>query len=120
MIEINLNTGRLKLQIKGHAMQEENQDHSLICAATSAIAQGLVYCISKMDNAEGALRSIQYRDTPGDYFLLVIPEQWAENMIKHRFRNFGDALEMMAKAHPESVEMIWDGEKIMPDKEESI
>ena len=118
MIEINMNTSRLKLTIKGHAQAEEHEKHSEICAAVSALAQGIVWSISKMDHAEGATRSIQYRDTPGDYFLLVIPEQWAENMIKHRFRNYGDGLEMLAKAHPECVEMIWDGEKILPDKEE--
>ena len=120
MIEINMNTSRLKLTVKGHAQPEENDDYKLICSAVSALAQGIVYSISKMDHAEGATRSIQYRDTPGDYFLLVIPEQWAENMIKHRFRNYGDGLEMMAKAHPECIDMIWDGEKILPDKEEKI
>ncbi|MCR5566197.1 MAG: ribosomal-processing cysteine protease Prp [Clostridiales bacterium] len=118
MIEITMNTSRLKLQIKGHATAEENADYSAICTAVSALAQGLVYCISKMDHAEGALRSLQYRDDPGDYYLLVIPEQWAEMMIKRRFRNYGDGLEMMAKAHPESVTMVWDAEKILPDKED--
>ena len=118
MIEITMNTSRMKLQIKGHAKAEENEDHSAICTGVSAIAQALVYCVSKMDHAEGALRSIQYRDDPGDYFLLIIPEQWAETMIRRRFRNFGDGLEMMAKCHPESVSMIWDGEKILPDKED--
>ena len=118
MIEITMNTARLKLTIKGNALETEHNDHSAICTAVSAIAQGLPYSISKMDHAEGALRSMQYRNEPGDYFLLVIPEQWAENMIKHRFRDYGDGLEMLAKAHPECVSMIWDGEKILPDKED--
>lgn len=118
MIEITMNSQRLKLQIKGHAKEEENKDFHAICTGVSAIAQGMVYCISKMDDAEGALRSMQYRDEPGDVFVLIIPEQWAETMIRRRFRNFGDALEMMAKCHPESVSMIWDGEKILPDKED--
>ena len=117
MIRIDLDDKHFTLRVTGHATAEEHDDHSLICSAVSAIAQGLVYCVSKMDNAEGALRSIQYRDEPGDYFLLIIPEQWAETMIRHRFRNYGDGLEMMAKCHPESVTMIWDGERILPDKE---
>lgn len=118
MIDITMNTARLKLIIKGHATAEESQQYREICAAASALAQSMVYSISKMDNAEGALRSIQYRDDPGDLFVLIMPEQWAENMIKNRFRNFGDGLELLAKSHPQSVSMIWDGGKILPDKEE--
>ncbi len=118
MIEITMNSQRLKLQIKGHALETENADHHAICTAISTVAQGMVYCISKLGEAENAIRNVQYRREPGDFYALIIPEQWAENMIRHRFRNFGDALEMMAKCYPECITMIWDGEKILPDGEE--
>jgi len=118
MIEITMNSQRMKLQIRGHAKAEENADYHAICTAVSVLAQGMVYCISKMNDAEGALRSIQYRREPGDFYALIIPEQWAETMIRRRFRNYGDALEMMAKEYPECISMNWDGEKILPDKED--
>jgi len=118
MIEIMMNTQRLKMSIKGHATAEENEKYREICAAASAIAQSMVYCISKLGTAEDAVKSIQYRPDPGDMFVLIIPEQWAESMIRHRFMNYGDGLELLAKSHPESITMIWDGEKIIPDKED--
>lgn len=115
MIEINMNTKRLKLSIKGHALQTETDHHSAICTGVSAIAQGMAYTYSKISKA---MREVQYRDDPGDLFLLAIPEDYAVAPAREIFKAYGNGLEMMAKCHPESVSMIWDGEKILPDKED--
>ena len=47
-----------------------------------------------------------------DLLLRVWPESWAEIGMRHRYRIYGDGLEMLALAHPESVHMIWDDEEI--------
>lgn len=117
MIEIRMETKRLKLSIKGHATPEESEQYKEICAAASALAQSLMYSISKYDDVQKAVKSIQYRPDPGDLFLLVIPESWADMVMKHRFKVYGDGLELLAKSHPYSVTMIRDGEKILPDEE---
>ena len=114
MIQIRMDTKRLKLSINGHAMAEEGPQHKEICAAASALAQGLVFSISKSD----AKKDIQYRPDPGDLFLLVIPEKGLDALIRIRFALYGDGMELLAKSHPQSVEMIRDGKKILPDKED--
>ena len=118
MIEIRMDTKRLKLSVKGHAKAEENEKHKEICAAASALAQSLMYSISKYDDVQKAVKSIQYRPDPGDLFLLVIPESWADMVMKHRFKVYGDGLELLAKSHPYSVTMIRDGKKILPEEDE--
>lgn len=114
MIEITMNTKRLKLSIKGHATPEESEKYKEICAAASALAQGLAYSISKSD----AKQEMQYRPDPGDLFLLVIPEKGMDALMRIRFALYGEGLELLAKSHPQSVTMIRDGERILPDKED--
>ena len=118
MIEIRMDTRRLKLSVKGHAKAEESEKHKEICAAASALAQSLMYSISKYDDVQKAVRNIQYRPDPGDLFLLVIPESWADMVLKHRFKVYGDGMELLAKSHPYSVTMIRDGKKILPEEDE--
>ena len=113
MIHIEMNTARFKLTAEGHAKPEESEKYKEICAAVSAIVQGLVFSISKFKGEKDALSYYKYRDEPGNMLLKVVPEEWAEISMKRRFNYFGDALEMMATAHPGSVEFIWDGEKIL-------
>lgn len=114
MIEIRMDTKRLKLSVKGHATPEESGKHKEICAAASALAQALAYSISKSD----AKQEMQYRPDPGDLFLLVIPEKGMDALMKIRFALYGDGLELLAKSHPYSVTMIRDGKRILPDKED--
>ena len=114
MIEINVNTARFKLEIKGHAKLEETPEYREICAAVSAIAQGLAYTITKYEKDHEAINGIDYRPEPGDLLLQVTPAAWAEAMIRKRFYAFADALELMAMSEPQSVHMIRDGEEIKP------
>ena len=117
MITIRMNTERLKLTIEGHAQPEETSDYRAICSAVSAIAQGLAYSIAKYDEQEGGLKSLEYRNDPGNMLIRPWPEHWAESTYRHRFRNYGDGFELLAKSHPESVTFIRDGEKILPEEE---
>lgn len=118
MIHIEMNTTRFLLTIEGHAQPEEHKDYKEICAAASMLAQGLAYSISKLNGDSDALSSMKYRDEPGNMMLKVYPEEWARISIGWRFNYYGDGLEMLALAHPQCVEFIWDGEKILPDKED--
>ena len=118
MIEIRMESKRLKLSIKGHATAEESEQYREICAAASGLAQSLMYSISKYDDVQKAVKTIQYRPDPGDLFLMVIPESWADMVLKQRFKVYGDGLELLAKSHPYSVSMIRDGKKILPDEED--
>lgn len=119
MIRIEMNTARFKLTAEGHAQPEENAQYKEICAGVSAIVQGLVFTISKFNGKKDALTLFKYRDDPGNMLLKVTPEEWAEISMKKRFNYFGDALEMMALAHPESIEFIWNGEKILKEDKET-
>ena len=113
MIEIRMNTARFKLTVKGHATAEETGEWREVCSAVSALAQALAWSITKYDGMEkGALKSVEYRPDSGDLLLRVWPESWAEIGMRHRYRIYGDGLEMLALAHPESVHMIWDDEEI--------
>ena len=47
MITITMNSKRLKLTVTGHAMPEESPQYKEICAAVSAMAQSMMYAISK-------------------------------------------------------------------------
>ena len=118
MISIRMDTKRTKLTIKGHALPEESKEYKEICAASSAFAQGLMYSISLYADAKQAIKSIQYRDDPGDLLLLVIPEEWAALVIRQRFKIYGDGLQLLAESHPQCVEMIRDGKKIIPEEDE--
>ena len=114
MIEIRMDTKRLKLSVKGHATPEESEKYKEICAAASALAQALAYSVSKSDAKE----EMQYRPDPGDLFLLVIPEKKMDALMKIRFALYADGLELLAKSHPFSVTMIRDGQRILPYKED--
>ena len=117
MIEISMNTARFKLTVKGHAMPEETERYKEICAAASALAQALAWSISKGNTEHESLKSFEYRDDPGDLLIRAWPEEWAEIAIRNKFKNYGDGLELLAKSHPQSVSMIWDGERVLPGKE---
>ena len=118
MIEINLNTARFKLEVKGHAQPEETKEYSEVCAAVSALAQGLVYTVTKYESDHEAIGEMDYRNDPGDFLWRVKPDPWAEALIRKRMYAYGDGLEMMAACHPESVKMIYDGEEVQPFTEE--
>ena len=118
MIEINLNTASFKLTVTGHAEPDESDSYQQICAATSAIVQALAYSITKFNHEGDAMQSFKFQDEPGNVLLKVVPEEWAENSIRRRFYEYGDGLELLALSHSCSVQMIWDGEKILQAKEE--
>ena len=118
MIEIEMNTARLKLTVKGHAMPDESPQFKEICAACSALVQALAYTITKFNHEGDALELFKFQDEPGNVILKVKPSEWAERSIRRRFNEYGDGLELLALSHPCSVEMIWDGEKILANGEE--
>ena len=118
MIEIEMNTARLKLTVKGHAMPDESPQYKEICAACSALVQALAYTITKFNSEGDALEIFKFQDEPGDVILKVKPTEWAERSIRKRFDVYGDGLELLAMSHPCSVKMIWDGELIIPSEEE--
>jgi hypothetical protein len=118
MIEINLNTARFKLEIRGHAKPEEHPDYSAICTGVSTLAQGLGYTISKYESDHEALNGLDYRPEAGDLLLKAYPASWAEAAIRKRYNAYGDGLELMALSHPECIRMIRDGEEIKAMEEE--
>ena len=118
MIRINLNSARMKLTIEGHAQPEESEQYKEICAAASALVQALAYSITKFNHEGDALEIFKFQDEPGDVLLKVKPSEWSERAILRRFNEYGDGMELLALSHPQSVEMIWDGEKILPEKED--
>ena len=115
MIEITMNTARFKLTVKGHAQPEESPDYKEICAAASALAQALAYSISKFPG--DAMKAFEYRPEPGDMLIRAYPEEWAELGTRNRMKAYADGLELLARSHPQSVSMIRDGEKIIPEEE---
>lgn len=115
MITITMNTERLKVTITGHATAEEGNQYKEICSAASALAQSLMYSISKFP--ADALKSAEYRPDPGNLMIRIFPEEWAALGVRNRFKAYGDGLELLAKSHPQSVTMIRDGERILPERE---
>ncbi len=115
MIEININTARFKLTVKGHAVPEESEQYREICSAVSALAQALMYSISKLPR--DAMKSLEYRPEPGDLLIRAFPEEWAELSTRNKFKTYADGMELLALSHQQSVTMIRDGEKILPQKE---
>lgn len=116
MIHIEMNTNRLKLTIKGHAQPAETEQYREICSAASAIAQSMVYAISRYNDGS-ALKELDYRPDPGNLMVRLMPEEKQEEPLKMIMTLYGYGLELLAKSHPYSVQMIWDGAKIIPDKE---
>ena len=119
MITVNMNTARFKLTVEGHAQPEESEDYRQICAACSALAQSLAWSVSKYNDGEGAMKSFEYRPDAGNLLIRVWPEAWAEASFRHKFRNYGDGFELLAKSHPCSVTFILDGERVNQEKEET-
>lgn len=117
MITITMNSKRLKLTVTGHAMPEESTQYNEICAAVSAMAQSMMYAISKYNDGEGTMKSTEYRDDPGDLMIRIWPETWAEREIRHIFNIYADGLELLAESHPCSVTFIRDGELILAKEE---
>jgi uncharacterized protein YsxB (DUF464 family) len=118
MIRIEMNTARLKLTVKGHAQPTEGEQYREACSAASALAQGLMYTISLYNGGQGATKAIDYKNDPGDLFIKIFPEPWAERELQHRFRIYGDGMQLLAESHPQFIEMIRDGERILPEKED--
>ena len=118
MIEINVNTAKFRVSVKGHAMPEESEDYRQICAAASALAQSLMYCLTKMEeDGKSAYKSVEYRHDKGDIYIRVWPEHWAELGTKNRITDYADGMELLAMSHPESIRMLWDGDLITMSKE---
>lgn len=117
MIHIEMNTGRLKMTVKGHALPEEcGEDYGKICNAVGALAQGMVYAVTRYEEG-AALDSMDYRPDSGNLMIRMKAEEGYENRLRGIWDLYGYGLELMAKSHPQSVEMIWDGAKVIPDKE---
>lgn len=115
MITITMNTKRLKLTVTGHALQEESKgetDYIAICNMVAALAQGMAYAVSRYNNGEGTMKSIEYRPDPGDLMLKVFPETWAEREFMHIFNIYAEGMQLLAESHPQSVTFIRDGERI--------
>ena len=117
MIDINLSIEHFTLEIRGHAQPEETEQYKEICSGCSMLAQGMAYSITKFQKKQNGIRAIEYRGNPGDMLLKVQPDPWAEATVRKRMRAYGDGLELMAKSHPESVRMAWDGIRVEPEKE---
>lgn len=120
MIKITMNTKKLQLTVEGHAMPEESGEYRQICAAASALAQGLAYTVARLTSEEDGepVRIFEYRNDPGDLRLRIFPENWPADGIRQIFMNYGDGLECLARSHPQSVTMIRNGALILPEKGE--
>lgn len=118
MITITMNTKKLQLTVEGHAQPEESSEFRQICAAASALAQGLAYSVARMTGEEDgqSYRAFEYKNDPGDLKLRIFPEVWPAGEIRQRFLNYSDGMECLAKSHPQSVRMIRDGALILPEK----
>ena len=111
MIHIELNTKRLKLTVQGHAQPEEMEKYRECCSAASAIAQSMVYAVSRYNDGS-ALKEMDYKNDPGDFRVKMYAEENAEKALQMIMTLYGYGLELLAQSHPQSVEMIWDGAKI--------
>ena len=118
MIKITMNTKRHKLTVKGHAMPDEGDQYREICSASGALAQALAFALTRAEEGR-LLKSFDYRPDRGDLLILAIPEEKQDEKIEQIFTLYGYGMELLAKSHPCSVQMIWDGEKVIPDKEMS-
>ena len=119
MIVINLSVEKFTLKIDGHAQPEESDRFREICAGASMLAQGLACSIVKFQREQNGIREIDYRDTPGDMLLRVKPDPWAEATVRKRMRAYGDGMELLALAEPQSVQMVWDGIPVKPEEGEN-
>ena len=116
MIHIELNTKRHRITVQGHAEPEESPEYRQICSAASAITQAMVYAVTRA--AEGRLlKGMDYKPDTGDLCAKLYPEDGMDEKMEEIITMYGYGLELLARSHEKSVEMVWDGEKIIPDKE---
>lgn len=117
MITIKIDTNHYKLRIDGHATPEESKEYREICSAASALAQSLLYSISKAKDID--TKSIMTKPVSGNYMISVFPEKQAEEEVRKRFEIYADGMELLAEAHPCSVTMIRNEARIIA-KEDGI
>ena len=117
MITIRMNTTKLKLTIDGHATPEESDEYRQICAGASALAQALMYAMTKYNDGKDTMKSVEYRPDAGNLMIRVYPEPWAEMGLRSIFRAYGDGFQLLAESHPQSIEMIRDEERIIAKEE---
>lgn len=116
MINIKMDSNRLLLTVKGHAMPEETDAYREICSASSALAQAMVYAVTRYKEG-AALDILDYRPDSGDLMVKMRAEEGYEKQMRAIWEVYGYGLELLAQSHPMSVEMIWDGAKVLPGKE---
>ena len=115
MISINLNTARFKLTIEGHAQPEESDQYKEICSAASALAQAMVYAVTRY--REGTLlKELDYRPDSGDLMVHMFPEAGDGMEIRRIWELYGYGMELLALSHQQSVTMIRDGKRIREDE----
>jgi len=114
MIEIRMETKRLKMTVDGHATPEEGPEYAEICAAVSAISQSMVFALTRAK--EGTmLKSLEYRPIRGDFKVHAYAEDGMEGKLAEIFVLYGYGLELLAQSHPQSVTMIIDGRRVKED-----
>lgn len=116
MIEIRMETKRLKLTVKGHAMPAETEAYKEICSAVSALAQSMVYAVTKYKDG-AVLDEMQYRPDTGDLMVHMRAEEGFEKQMQQIWELYGYGMELLAQSHPMSVTMIWDGARVLPEEE---
>lgn len=116
MIKIRMDMNRFKLTVQGHAMPEETEAYREICSAASALAQAMVYAVTRFKEG-AALDTMEYRPDSGDLMVKMRAEEGYEKQMRQVWETYGYGMELLAQSHPQSVEMIWDGAKILPGEE---
>ena len=116
MIMIRMDTNHLKLTVTGHAKPEETDAYREICSAASALAQAMVYAVTKYKEG-AALDTLDYRPDSGDLMVKMIAEEGYDKQMRQVWELYGYGMELLAQSHPQSVKMIWDGAKVIPGKE---
>ena len=116
MIHIELNTKRHKLTVQGHAEPEECGEFRQICSAASALAQAMVYAVTRARDGR-LLKGLDYKPDTGDLSAKLYAEDGGDEEMEQIITLYGYGLELLARSHPQSIEMVWDGEKIIPYKE---
>ena len=116
MIRIKMDTNHLKLTVQGHAMPDESAAYKEICSATSALAQAMVYAVTRYKDG-ATLNDLKYRPDTGDLMVHMFAEEGFEEQMRRIWEVYGYGMELLAQSHPQCVEMIWDGAKVLPNEE---
>ena len=116
MIMIRMDTKHLKLTVTGHALPSETDAYREICSAASALAQALVFAVTRYKEG-AALNELDYRPDSGDLMVHMFAEEGYEKQMREIWEVYGYGMELLAQSHPMSVKMIWDGAKVLPGKE---